>query len=290
MSEKAVGANVRIIRSVAGEHPRGPMHGMATLQRHLAARCPEWLFIGGQLRPGELPWVWCWEDEALLESLVRAGRPFVCGPNVLFGRSSKPCSSAAERCVCVAGSCRLLFTESQWYADLICRHLQPTNPAPVVLWPYPIEPIPDGPIEPAEIDVLLYLKSGRRDAVEAIQARYNRSTVVQYGQYDRAYLADLARRARACVYFSADDRGPLALAEILLAGCPAVGIDRGAPWCEPGLGLHVDRLDDVPALVDAIEDLHEWHREDVRARALARFDAGRTVQIVLDSLDQARRA
>jgi len=280
--------DVRLIRAVDGEHPRGPMHGMAALQRHLALRCPEWLHIGGRLRPDELPWVWCWQDEAIVEALAKAGRPFACGPNVLFGRSTHPQSTAAERAICGAESCRLLFTESAWYADLIRRHLEPANRAPIVLWPYPIEPIPDGPAEP-EIDVLLYLKSGRRDAVPAIKARYSRVTVIQYGQYDRAYLASLARHSRACVYFSADDRGPLALAEILLAGCPAVGVPRGAPWCERGLGLHVERLDDELALVDAIEDLHEWHREGVRARALERFDAARTVRTVIESLEAARR-
>ena len=59
----------------------------------------------------------------------------------------------------------------------------------------------------------------------------------------------LARRSRCCLYFSDDDRGPLALAEILLAGCPAVGVPRGAPFVEPGrTGVLLERLDSQSCL------------------------------------------
>lgn len=44
-------------------------------------------------------------------------------------------------------------------------------------------------------------------------------------------------------YLADDDHGPLALAEILLAGCPVVGVRTGAPFIEHGVtGYFVERL------------------------------------------------
>ena len=86
------------------------------------------------------------------------------------------------------------------------------------------------------------------------------------------------------MYLSDDDRGPLALAEILLAGCPAVGIPRGAPFIEPGkTGVLIDRFDpeSVPA---AIEQCHTLDRHRVAAAAAERFDTGRIVETVVSGL------
>ena len=74
--------------------------------------------------------------------------------------------------------------------------------------------------------------------------RWPASVRVRYGKYRRERLIELARRSRACVYLSDCDRGPLALAEILLAGCPAVGVPCGAPWIGSGqTGVQVQTLD-----------------------------------------------
>ena len=163
----------------------------------------------------------------------RVGAPFVAGPNILFANSRSPCRFEAERAICNAASCRLLFTESEWYRRLIRRHLGPANRASVVLWPYPIDPSPGGPMAP-QLDLLIYEKSGIDAAVVAsLQRAWPRHARVRYGRYRREQLWALARRARSCVYLSDDDRGPLALAEILLAGCPAVGLPRGRRLSSP---------------------------------------------------------
>ena len=117
--------------------------------------------------------------------------------------------------------------------DLVSRLIESqrgrANRAPIVVWPYPIEPAPGGPL-PAEYDVLLYEKSGVDPRLTALLARtWPRHARVCYAHYDRERLYDLARRSKCCVYFSDDDRGPLALAEILLTGCPVVGVPRAHP-------------------------------------------------------------
>ena len=46
-----------------------------------------------------------------------------------------------------------------------------------------------------------------------------------------------------CAYLADDDHGPLALQEILLAGCPTVGVRTGAAFVRYGAtGFVVDRL------------------------------------------------
>ena len=157
-----------------------------------------------------------------------------------------------------------------------------------MLWPYPIEPKPRGPL-PAEYDLLIYAKSGYNQGLLAeMHRRYRRSVVIRYGSYQRAELFHAARRSRACLYLSDDDRGPLALAEIMLAGCPAVGVAKGAPWIEEGrMGVVVDQL--CPEYQsDAVEDLLEWDRQEVRRLAVERFDTERTASAVLGALGKVR--
>lgn len=280
---------VRLVRPVGEAMGTGPFNGQFALQRALRARQPDWLSIGGQPQPDELPWFWAWLDMPELLGWIFRGRPFVAGPNILF-RSSRSPRIAGEDAVCDSACCRLLFTESEWYRDLIKKNLGRDNSAPIVLWPYPIEPQPEGPL-PAEFDLLIYLKSGPQQIVEKLVETFPRSCLIRYGHYRREDLVDAARRSRAAVYFSDDDRGPLALAEILLTGCPAVGIPRGAPWIESGrTGELVDNLAALGPIVDAVQDLHEWNRADVRQHALEKFDTCRTVSTILDALDCARRS
>ena len=96
-----------------------------------------------------------------------------------------------------------------------------------------------------------------------------------------------------------DDHGPLALQEILLAGCPAVGVRTGASFVRTGeTGVVVDRLPpgrqcaesdaDVRALavfMEAIEQAQTLDRHSLRDRAADQFNSERIVDIILKSLN-----
>ncbi len=275
---------IRLLRKV--NHPRGfgPWNGQYALQRALRARNCRWLKIGGRLRDGEVPWIWCWKDRDTAAALAAAGRSFVLGPNVLFENSRRPCSLAAERELCGAAGCRLMFTESAWYRGLIERHRRPQNRAPIVVWPYPIDPKPGGPLR-AEYDLLIYAKSGY-DAclIEHLQQCFPRTKLLFYGRFRREELFAAARRSRCCVYLSDDDRGPLALAEMLLSGCPAVGLPRGAPFITPGrTGVMLNDFQ-RHACIEAVRQCHAFDREETASIAAEQFDPGRIAAMVLESL------
>ncbi|MGA2619830.1 MAG: hypothetical protein ABSF26_19630 [Thermoguttaceae bacterium] len=280
---------IRLIRAVSAPSGRGPGNGQFALQRALRQQAPHWLRIGGPLHNGEIPWFWCWEDRETAALCARTGQPFIAGPNVLFDDSRHPCRTSAECEICQAASCCLLFTESEWYRRLIEEYRGPANRAPIVIWPYPIDPRPDGPL-PAEYDLLVYEKSGPlRETIDRLGQTWPRNVRVRYGRYRRERLMELARTARCCLYGSEDDRGPLALAEILLAGCPAVGIPTGAPFIEPGhTGVSVDRFD-PHACQQAVALCHQFDREEVARRAAALFDTGRIVATIVRALEQAAR-
>lgn len=286
--------DVRLIRSVDAPTGRGPGNGQYALQKALRTVAPAWLSIGGILQPGEMPWFWCWKDRDWAVDYARNGWPFVLGPNVLFNHSRRPRETEQEQILCDAASCRLLFTESGWYRDLIKANLGPNQKAPIHVWPYPIDPQPEGPLEPW-YDLLIYAKSGyTTDLVDWLEAQFERTTLVRYGHYQREQLVDLARHSRACVYLSDDDRGPLALAEILLSGCPTVGVPRGAPFVRPRLnGFLLDPLwGDVPAQVRlklAIEACHTADRQAVARWARSMFDPQTIAIAVIAHLDDARR-
>jgi len=278
---------IRLIREVSSPTGRGPGNGMYALQRALHRHAPGWLRIGGVLQSDEIPWFWSWQDRTAAAACALAGQAFVAGPNVLFDRSSHPCRAPGEREVCEAASCRLLFTESAWYRDLIEEHRGPKNRAPVVLWPYPIDPRPGGPAPPRHA-LLLDAKSGyRQGLIQRLVGAVARSRVIYYGAYRREELFEAARRARGCLYLSGDDRGPLALAEILLAGCPPVGRPRGAPFIEPGrTGFFVGDLS-WAACFQAVHRMWQLDRSAVAAAAAAQFDTARIVGVILDALRTA---
>ncbi|MGA2035939.1 MAG: hypothetical protein ABSG68_27130, partial [Thermoguttaceae bacterium] len=193
---------IRLIREVLAPSGRGPGNGQFALQRALRARAPDWLKIGGMLRSGEIPWFWCWLDREPALLCARSGQPFIAGPNMLFEDSSQPCRTRAERELCDAASCRLLFTESAWYGDLIESQRGPANHSPLVIWPYPIDPQPGGPL-PAQYDLLIYEKSGVPEgALERLRRAWPRQIRVRYGRYRRQRWFELARRSRCCLYFS----------------------------------------------------------------------------------------
>ena len=101
---------------------------------------------------------------------------------------------------------------------------------------------------------------------------------------------------------SYDDHGPLALQEVLLAGCPTVGVRTGASLIEPnGTGLWVDRLppgrecvdsdeDEVALAVylDAIHQAQSFDRAEVPSRAAEQFATGRIVDQLLAGLEEQR--
>jgi len=278
---------VRLIREVDEPGSSGPRNGQYALQKALRAAAPPWLRIGGTLEEGEIPWFWCWRDRDAAAACDSVDRPFIVGPNVLFEDSRYPCRAAAEAAICNAASCRLMFTESTWYADLIEKHRGPPNHAPLVLWPYPIDPKPGGPL-PAQFDLLIYAKGNyRRGLVSRLLRHLPRTRLVVYGQYRREELFELARRSRCCLYLSHDDRGPLALAEILLAGCPAIGIPTGAPFIQPGRTGVVLRELHPQTCLEAVARCHALKREAVAALATEQFDTERIVHIILTTLTAA---
>jgi hypothetical protein len=117
--------------------------------------------------------------------------------------------------------------------------------------------------------------------------RFPRCRLVVYGQYRREELFATARRSRCCAYLSDDDRGPLALAEILLAGCPAIGVPTGAPFVEPGrTGVLLNRFD-PPACLAAIAQCHALDRRSVAAAAAEQFNTERIVDTIVLALREA---
>lgn len=287
-NRKRLSMDVRLIREVNAPTGRGPGNGMYALQQALRRAQPPWLHIGGMLGDGEMPWFWCWEDRVVACACAAANVPFVIGPNMLFANWTTPCAVAGERELCNAASCRLQFTESAWYREWILAHCGPAMRAPIVLWPYPIDPLPGGP-DAACYELLIYEKSGfDRGLPGQLLRRWPASVRVRYGRYQRGRLTEIARRSKACAYLSDSDRGPLALAEILLSGCPAVGVPRGSPWIVDGqTGFSVPTLE-FPCLCGAIEQAMRLDRQAVRAAAAERFDSKAIVQTILTSLDAVR--
>ncbi len=273
---------VRLVREINLPGSNGPDNGMYALQRLLRDRVP-WLNIGGELQPSELPWYWWRKERSAAVRRHEQGRPFIIGPNIFFDRSREPRHNGAERTLLDSPYCRLIFTESAWYRDLIDENRGSENRAPIVVWSYPIGPQPDGPL-PADCDLLIYAKSGYTEQlIGRLQRAFPLSVLFRYGRYQRAHLIAAARRSQCCAYLSDDDRGPLALAEILITGCPAVGVARGAPWCESGLGRVVGRLA-ATELIGALCDVAAWDRQAVRAAALRRFDSEATVCQIVKAL------
>jgi hypothetical protein len=138
--------------------------------------------------------------------------------------------------------------------------------------------------------------------LEHLAALYPRHVQIHYGKYKREELYDAARRSRACACLADDDHGPLALQEILLAGCPTVGVPTGAPFVEHGdTGVVLDRLppgqqcvesdDDVRALavfMEAIEQAKAMDRPSVRDRAAEEFDSDRIVDSIITAVNTDR--
>lgn len=297
---------VELLRSVDAPGRNGPTNGMYALQKALRARIAEgldWLTIKPfPASEGALPWFWHWDDRAYANWWNQTGAPFVQGPNMLFLYSGTPRIDANECGLLDAANCRAMFCHTEWYRELIARHRGASNQSPIMLWPYPIDPWPGEPL-PDEYDLLIYGKNGNRpQLLEYLAEVYPRHIQIHYGKYQRQVLFEAARRSKACAYLADDDHGPLALQEILLAGCPAVGVRTGASFVENGVtGVTVTKLppgrshvrnpDDEAALetyLRAIRLAHEIDRRAVRAHATDLFDPTRIVSTIIAALDACR--
>lgn len=279
---------------------------MYALQKELRKRIAEgldWLSIKSlPASKGALPWFWHWDDRGYAAWWDSEGLPFVQGPNMLFTHSASPRIDAEECSLLDAKNCRAMFCHSDWYLELIAKNRGPANTSPIVTWPYPIDPWPGGPL-PDEYDLLIYSKNGHRPGLlEHLCEVFPRHVVIHYGRYRREELYEAARRSRACAYLADDDHGPLALQEILLAGCPAVGVRTGAPFIRDGVtGFFVDRLppgamcaadaqdnDDLQSYVACLRRVSDSDRYSVRVVASDHFSARRIVDQVVAELDSIR--
>ena len=297
---------VELIGPVTAPGRNGPTNGMYALQKELRKRIAaglDWLTIKSlPASNGALPWFWHWDDRRYAMWWDAEGQPFVQGPNMLFTYSGKPRIDQEECALLDAANCRAMFCHSQWYRDLIAQHRGPANQSPIILWPYPIDPWPGEPL-PDEYDLLIYAKNGHRpQLLEHLAELYPRHIQIHYGQYQREQLFEAARRSRACAYLADDDHGPLALQEILLAGCPTVGVRTGASLVAHGVtGCLVDRLPPgrhcvqtdadqatLAAFLNAIAVAQQMDREQVRSHAIDTFDTGRCIDSVLQALTDAQ--
>lgn len=297
---------VELIGSVHGAGSNGPQNGMQALQAALRKRINsglDWLSIRSlPASQGALPWFWNWGIRSYAAWWARQGEPFVQGPNMLFMDSQSPRIDEEECTLLDAPSCRAMFCHSEWYRDHISAHRGPMNRSSIELWPYPIDPWPGEPL-PAKYDLLIYAKNGYRpQLLEHLARIYPKHLQIHYGRYRREELFQAARQSQACAYLADDDHGPLALQEILLAGCPTVGVRTAAAFVQSGEnGFLVRRLppgeaciqteDDATALVDYLHALtmaQNLNRNDVRALAVERFSTERIINVILNALDAAR--
>ena len=298
---------VELIGPVDAPGGNGPTNGMYALQKALKKKIKEdgidWLTIKPlPASKGALPWFWHWDDRRYAAWWDSEGLPFIQGPNMLFTNSATPRIDWEECALLDAKNCRAMFCHSQWYKELIEKHKGPENEAPVITWPYPIDPMPGGPL-PAKYDLLIYSKNGYRPGLlEYLEEIFPRHITFHYGHYRREELYDAARRSRACAYLADDDHGPLALAEILCAGCPAVGVRTGAPFIEEGVtGYFADRLppgrasvasdedrEMLTSYVKAIRCAQTLNRSDLRLRVIDEFAATSTIDRLASILHVTR--
>jgi hypothetical protein len=294
---------VELIGPVDAPGGDGPSNGMYALQKELRKRIDaglDWLTIKSLPASRDaIPWFWNWADRRYAAWWDSQGLPFIQGPNMLFVNSGTPRIDAEECALLDAANCRAMFCHSEWYAELIRKHRGPANQSEIILWPYPIDPWPGEPL-PDAYDLLIYAKNGHRpQLLEHLAEVFPRHIQVHYGRYRREELFEAARRSRACAYLADDDHGPLALQEILLAGCPTVGVRTGASFVKTGkTGVVVDRLPPgascvecdadtmaLDAFIDAIEQAQTSDRGLVREVAVEQFDTTRILENLLESLN-----
>lgn len=299
---------VHLVGPVMSPGGDGPSNGMHALQRALMAKIESglsWLTI----RPlpaidNSLAWFWNWNDRRYANWWNSTGRPFIVGPNVLFMDSRNPRCDNLESGILDAENCKAFFCHTPWYRDLIAKHKGPSNPAAIELWPYPISPLPSGP-QNLQYDLLIYAKNGHRPGLLEFLASMFRSHIqIHYGKFKREELWDAASKSRACVYLADDDHGPLALQEILLSGCPVVGVSTGAPFVKDGVtGVMVDKMPSSPEFHSSYDDSQflirylsaiglamTLDRQAVREFALNQFDENAIADKIIECLQAIRKS
>ena len=299
---------VELIGPVDQPGGNGPSNGMYALQKELRKRIDDgldWLSIKSlPVSKGALPWFWNWNDRRYAMWWDAEGLPFVQGPNMLFTNSATPRIDREECALLDAPNCRAMFCHSEWYRDLIAKNRGPDNNSEIVMWPYPIDPMPGEPL-PDKYDLLIYAKNGNRpQLLEHLAELYPRHIQIHYGKYQRDELYDAARRSRVCAYLADDDHGPLALQEILLAGCPVVGIRTGAPFVQHGKsGFLLDRLPPgkaclsndhehvaLQSFLEAVESADKIQRNQIRRIAEIAFATENIVDGLIEKIDSDLRS
>ncbi len=286
--------DVRIIGDIRSTGCNGPSNGQYALQKALRqdneTANRQWLQIGGDLRTGEIPWFWSWEHRPQAVACSREGRPFFIGPNVLFLNSQAPRSDLLESELLDSPHCLAMICHSTWYDELIRQNRGSQNDCPIVRIPYPVIPHVSVPQEPADFDLLIYLKQDKFSSLAAqLQQPPLRTVLIRYGEYVREELCEIASRCRMCVYLTDDEQGGLALQEILMTGCPTIGLRTGAPLVVDKLtGRIVTQLDES-ILREAMRDVESYPRVQVAKAAALMFSTGRIAKSFIDTLDRLRR-
>ena len=293
---------IELVGPVLEPGTNGPQNGMYALQKELRKRIDEgldWLSIKPlPVSKGAIPWFWNWQDRRYTMWWDAEGLPFIQGPNMLFINSATPRIDREECALLDSPNCLMMFCHSEWYRDLILANRGPNNKSEIVMWPYPIDPMPEGPL-PAEYDLLIYAKNGHRPGLlEHLAELYPNHIQFHYGQYKRTDLIEAARRSRACAYLADDDHGPLALQEILLSGCPTVGARTGAPYllCG-GLGKLFARLPPgrkhlqseldlslLGSFLDGIKEAQQFKRIEVQTLAQSLFNSKTVINRLLERI------
>jgi len=269
---------------------RGPATGMFALQQALRKQASDWFSISdGPLDGDTIPWFWETEYGRLARDCHKLKRPFIVGPNVLFGNSRKPREQEHERIICDSPYCLLIITDGiGWYERLIRENLGPESKAEVVAIPYPVT-IPQVDHEIRQVnDVLIYVKSGVNTVIDHRRA-FPYNVTIYYGSFERRELLYWAHRSKCCLYLSDDDRGPIAAAEILLTGCPLIGIERGCPWVAMNkpFGMLISDLT-VESCKLAVEQVSAFNRKTTRFHAEEFFSPNYIAQNMIDVLDKTR--
>lgn len=297
---------VELIRPVPEMGRSGPFNAFFSIQQELLRRIGaglDWLSIRSTpVSRGALPWFWNWQDREYASWWDAQNLPFVQGPYMLFLNSNRPRIDQLECNLLDARNCRGMFCNSNWYRDLIAKHRGPLNQSPITVCPSPIANWPEAPAA-ARYDLLIYSKNGHRPQLaEHLAEVFPRHIQINYGKYNRAELLEAARESRACAYLADDDHGPLALQEILLAGCPAVGVRTGAPFVQPGVtGFFVERLppgkraaidardaNSLAEFIHSLEAARQLNRSDVRTAAALEFNTDSLINRYLNALEVAR--
>lgn len=261
----------------------GPWVGMAALQHAIRQRQPPWLTVEQRPRAANprfaedaIPWFWCWMETADLERHASTGRPFIAGPNLY-----------PNRCLGLP-NCVRVFVHSDHQLAWLERGSKANLRSKTAFWPYPISPLPDGPL-PLEYDVLFYRKkspsgAAAEEVLMALTSAGLKVAELRYGRHTRSQLFDVARRAHCCVYWSKWDMGSLVQAETMLSGCVGVGIPSSAPWIVSGVNGFLLETVGTKSVAAAVEQALSLDRQAARDWAMQYFDSHRIADLVLGQL------